>query len=192
MIICIQSPSRLLMMQDQKSLTRRWLSCSGWSKDRVSLVFSYKGCRFIQKGQWCAKVNILRLTVGYLNATINRKTRNTEPVMGTNGSSKTRQNPWVEWYGCGWGFWIVLEPNRTVFPDQIQTAGAFPGPVANTRSTPLTSPRLPKPSSEFTYVTALSFLPSTIDGWVLTPMSINYVIKVMSLYCVPIAIGNTW
>jgi len=70
MIVCIQSASRLLMMQDQKSLMRRWLSCSGWGKERVSLVFSYNRGRFIWKGQWCAKVNILRLTVGYLNATI--------------------------------------------------------------------------------------------------------------------------
>jgi len=103
MIICIQSPSRLLMMQDQKSLTRRWLSCSGWGKERVSLVFSYNGGRFIWKGQWCAKVSILRLTVGYLNATTYRKTRNTEPEIGTNGSSQTRQNLQVDGYGSGFG-----------------------------------------------------------------------------------------
>jgi len=59
------------------------------------------------------------------------------------------------------------------------------------RSTPLTILRLPKPVSEFTYITALSFLPSTIDGRVLTPMIINYVIKVMSSYCDTIAIGDT-
>jgi len=140
MIVCIQSPSRLLMMQDQKSLTRDWLSCSGWGKERVLLVFSDKGCRFIRKGQWCAKVNILRLTVGYLNATINRKTRNTEPEIGTDGSSQTRQNPRVDGYGSGFGpprrsgsgFGTVLEPNPTVFPVGTRTAGGLPGPVANT------------------------------------------------------------
>jgi hypothetical protein len=58
------------------------------------------------------------------------------------------------------------------------------------RLTPLTIQRLPKPVSEFTYVTALSSLPSTLDGQVLTPMSINYVIKVMSSYCDTIAVGN--
>jgi len=143
MIACIQSPSRLLMMQDQKSLTCRWLSCSGWGKEHVPLVFSYKGGRFIRKGQWCAKVNILRLTVGYLNATINRKTRNTEPEIGTDRSSQTRQIPWVDGYGsgfgpprrCGSGFWTVLEPNRTVFPVPTRTAGGLPGPVANTNHT---------------------------------------------------------
>jgi len=128
------------MMQDQKSLTRRWLSCSGWGMEHVALVFSYKGGWFIRKGQWCAKVNILRLTVGYLNATINRKTQNTEPEIGTDGSSQTRQNPRVDGYGsgfgpprrCGSGFWTVLEPNRNVFPVRTRTAGGLPGPVANT------------------------------------------------------------
>jgi len=140
MIICIQSPSRLLMMQDQNSLTRRWLSCSGWGKERVSLVFSYKGSRFIRKGQWCAKVNIVWLTVGYLNATIDRKSRNKEPEIETDGSSQTRQNPWVDGYGagfgpprlCGSGFWMVLDPNWTVFPVRTRTAGGLPRPVANT------------------------------------------------------------
>ena len=59
------------------------------------------------------------------------------------------------------------------------------------RSTPLTILRLPKPILEFTYVTASSSLPSTIDGRLLTPMSICYVLKVMSSYCDTIAIGDT-
>jgi len=147
MTVCIQSPSRLLMIQNQKSLTRRWLSCSGWGKEPVTLVFSYKGCRFIRKGQWCAKVNILRLIVGDLNATLNRKTRNTEPQIGTDGSSQTRQNPQVDGYGsgfgpprrCGSGFWTVLEPNQTGFPVRTRTAGGLPGPVANTATMTLFS-----------------------------------------------------
>jgi len=59
------------------------------------------------------------------------------------------------------------------------------------RSTPLTILRLPKPVSEFTYGTAFSSFPSTIDGRVLTPLRINYVIKVMSSYYDNIAIGDT-
>ena len=59
------------------------------------------------------------------------------------------------------------------------------------QSTPLTILGLPKPASEFTYVTATTFLPPTIDGRVLTAMSINYVIKVQSSYCDTIAIGDT-
>jgi hypothetical protein len=59
------------------------------------------------------------------------------------------------------------------------------------QSTPLTILRLSKPLSEYTNVTASSSLPSTIDGRDLTPMSINYVIKVMSSYGNTIAIGDT-
>jgi len=59
------------------------------------------------------------------------------------------------------------------------------------RFTPLTILRLPKPVSEFTYVTAFSSLPSTIDGRVLTPMRINYVIQLKRSYCDTITIGNT-
>jgi len=58
-------------------------------------------------------------------------------------------------------------------------------------STPFTILRLPKPVSEFAYLTAFKSMPSTIDGQVLTPMSINYVIKVMSSYCDTIANGDT-
>jgi len=58
-------------------------------------------------------------------------------------------------------------------------------------STPLTILRLPKFISEFTYVTASSSLPSTIDDWVVTPRSTNYVMKIMSSYCNEIAIGNS-
>jgi len=119
------------MIQQQKSFTRRWLSCSGWCRERVSLVFSYQGSQFIWKEQWRTLVNILRLAVGCLDSTINRKTRNTEPEFGTDRSRQTRQNPWVDGssqtrhnlqvdgYGSRFGlprrsrsgFWMVL--NRT-------------------------------------------------------------------------------
>jgi hypothetical protein len=51
--------------------------------------------------------------------------------------------------------------------------------------------RWQKPGSVFTYIPALSALHATIGGWVLTPRSINYVIKVTSLYSDTIAIGDT-
>jgi len=59
------------------------------------------------------------------------------------------------------------------------------------RSTLLSILRLPKPALEFTYVTASSSFASTIDSWVLTPRSINYMIKVMCSYCDTIAIGDS-
>jgi hypothetical protein len=96
---------------------------------RVSLDFSYNGGRYIRKEQWCANVNILQLTVGYVNATITKTPRNTELELGTDGSCQTWQNPQVDGYGSGFGpartcrsgFWTVLEPNRTVFPVRTRT-----------------------------------------------------------------------
>ena len=80
------------------------------------------------------------MTVGYLNATINRKAREWEPEIGTDKSIQIRHNPLVDRYGywfglqrsCGSGFWTVLEPNRTISAVQSQTASGLPEPVANT------------------------------------------------------------
>lgn len=102
-IVCIQSPSTIRMMQDQKSLTRGWRSCSGWGKVLVSAVFSYKGGQFIRKGQWCAEDSIVWLTVEYINAAMNRTIWNTEPVIGTEGSCQTQQNQQVDGYRSGFG-----------------------------------------------------------------------------------------
>jgi len=67
------------------------------------------------------------------------ETRNAEPEIGTDGSRQTRRNLRVDGYGSGFGppsvcrsgFWTVLELNRPVFAVQTRTAGALPGPVAN-------------------------------------------------------------
>jgi hypothetical protein len=81
----------------------------------------------------------LRLTIRYLNATINRKTRKIEPEIATDGSSQTRQNlrvdGYVSWF-CpprrgGWDFWTILEPNQIVIEVRTRTAGRSPGSVAN-------------------------------------------------------------
>jgi len=68
------------------------------------------------------------------------ETRNAEPEIGTDRSSKTRRNPRVDGYGSGFGpprisgsgFWTVLELNRPVFAGQTRIAGGLPEPVANT------------------------------------------------------------
>jgi len=139
MNVCTQFPLRIPKMQDQKSLTRCWLSFSGWGRGCVSLVFDYKGGQYIRKGQQYTNLNILRLAIGYLNATINRKTWKPEQAIGTDGSSQSQQNPWVDGYGSGvgppiwsWsGLWVDSELNWTVSPVWTQTAGGFPGPIAN-------------------------------------------------------------
>jgi len=103
MTLCIQLPPRLPKMQHQKSLTGHWLTCSGWGREPVSLVFSYKGDWSNQKEQWHTKVNILQLAIGYLNATTYRKTWNTEPEIATDRSILAPQRPMVDQYGSGFG-----------------------------------------------------------------------------------------
>jgi len=83
---------------------------------------------------------MLPLRVGYLNATMNRTTRNADQEIGPDMSSQTRRNPWVGWYECrfglprcsGSGFWMGLELNQPVVPVGTRTAGRLPGPVTNT------------------------------------------------------------
>ena len=140
MNICNPWPLRLPKMQDQKSLTLHWRSFPGWCRECLSSFFDYKGGHYIQKEHQGTIINILRLIVGYLNATIHRTTRNAELEIGPTGSSKTRRNPRVDRNGAGFwlprscrlGFWTVMEMNRTIFPVQTQTTGGLPGPVANT------------------------------------------------------------
>jgi hypothetical protein len=139
MNVCIQFPLRLPKMQDQYSLTRRWLSVSGLLRECFSLVFDDKGWQYIRKGQWYTDVNIFQLAIEWLSATITRKTRKPEPEIGTNRSSQTPRTRWVDWYGSGFclrrcstlGFWTGLEPNWTVLAVGTRSAGGLPGPVAN-------------------------------------------------------------
>ena len=137
---CNQAPLRLPKVQDHQLLTLQSRSFSGWGREHLSTCSLYKGCQYIRQWQCCTIVKILQLTVGYQNATINRKTRNAELEIRPNRSSQTWYNPQVNGYGArfgppkgsGSGFWTVLEPNRTVVLVQTWTAGGLPGPVANT------------------------------------------------------------
>ena len=140
MNICIQLPLILPRMQDQKSLTRRWLSFSEWGTECVSLVFGYKGSQYIRKGQRYTNVNILQLAVGCLNGTINRKAQIPEPEIATARLSETHEIPRVDRHGCGFGpprcsgsgFCTGLEQNWMAFAVRTWTADGLPGPIANT------------------------------------------------------------
>jgi len=118
-----------------------WRSHSSWGREHLSTCLRYIECQYIRNWQCCTVVNILQSTVGYLNATTNRKTRNTEPEIGPNGYYQTWWKPRVAGYGARFGppiwsrscFWMVLEPNKTVFLVQTRIAGGIPGPFANTR-----------------------------------------------------------
>jgi len=103
MTICNQWPLRLPKMQDQKALMLRWHSFPGWGREHVSPFFEYKGGQYIQKEQQRTIVNILRLWVGYLNATIHRTTWNAEPEIGPDRSSQTLAKPSGGWvHGWVW------------------------------------------------------------------------------------------
>jgi len=75
-------------------------------------------------------VKILQLTVEYLSATKNRKTRNAEPDIVTDWSSHTGHTPRLDRYGSrfvpprlsGSGCWPGLKPNRPVLAGQTWTA----------------------------------------------------------------------
>jgi len=127
-------------MQHHQLLTLHWHSLSGWGRERLSPWLLYKGCQYIRTWQCSTIVIILQLTLGYLNATIKRMTRNAQPEIGTNESSPTQQNPRVDRYrsgigppgGSSSGFSTGLKPNRHVCTVRTRTAGGLPGPVANT------------------------------------------------------------
>jgi len=140
MTSCNQCPLWLPRMRDIQLLRLHWCSFPGWGRERLSTYFNHKGGQFIQKEHQCTMVNILRLTVRYLNVTINRTTRNAKPEIGPEGSRQTQWILRVDGYGAGFGqprssgsvFWTVPEPNWTVFPVQTRPAGRSPRPVGNT------------------------------------------------------------
>ena len=127
-------------MQDHPLLTLHWRSFSEWGRERLSTCFLYKGCEYIRKWQCHTLVNILQFTVGYKNASTNRKIWNSEPEIGTGGASQTRLNRLVDGSGSrfgppratGLGFWTALQLNQHIFTVQTRTSGGLPWSVANT------------------------------------------------------------
>jgi len=69
----------------------------------VSVHFGHEGGQYIQNAQRCPKVNILQLTVPYLNAMINSETQNAELEIATDESSQTKLQPMVDGYGSAFG-----------------------------------------------------------------------------------------
>jgi len=137
---CDQAPLRSPKMQDHQLLTLHWRLFSGWGREHLSTCLLYTGCQYIRKWQCSTIVNILQLTVRYLNATINIKTQNVEPEIEPNGCSWMRRNLRVDGYAAGFGpprssrasLWTVPDLNWTVFLVQTRTTGGLPGRVGNT------------------------------------------------------------
>ena len=140
MAVCKLSPVRLPRIHDQQLLTLCWRSFSRWLSEHVFVCFDHYGDQYNKKRLQRTKVKILWLTVEYPNATIDRKTWKAELDIGTDRSSQTWQNPWVDWYWSGFGppwgnrlgFWTGLEPNRSIVEVQTRTAGRLPGLIADT------------------------------------------------------------
>jgi len=142
MTICNECPLWLPRMQDLKSLTLRWRSFPWWGKLHFSTYFNHKGGQYIQKEHRRTIVNISRLTVRYLNVTMNRTTRNARPEIGPHGSSHTRRNPRVDGYRARYGptrsSGSVFEPfwNRTelVFLSQQEPLAGHLDPLVTVAS----------------------------------------------------------
>jgi len=190
MNVCIQLPLRLLKIQDQKSLTHRWLSFSEWCQERVSLVFHSTSGQDIRPGQWYTIVNILQLAERYLNATIKRKTRKLELEIGTDRSSQSWQTLTVDGYGsrfgpprCGMsGFCTGFKQNQMVLVVGIRTTGGLPGPIANTISE---CTKVYKFHQHFKPFNLLCRDLSHIDIWCWLIYQLYWCIKFLSLLFVP-------
>jgi len=144
---CDQAPHILPKMQDQISLTLCWCSVDAVLTVIFRMWLGAWVCAFctsrrLIRRKWTVTYQCQYFTISSSISECNHKceTRNTEPEIGTDGSSQTRRNPWVNGYGSrfgparvsGSGFWTGLEPNQPVFAVQTWTAGMLPWPVANT------------------------------------------------------------
>jgi len=112
----VQTNPFLAQWQPQLSISLFWTSyltnnarrkivhsTSGCSREHVAPCFDYKGSQWNKYREWCTKVNILHITVTYLTATINRKTRKRQPESGTDGFSQTQKNLPLDGYRYGFG-----------------------------------------------------------------------------------------
>jgi len=132
--------------QDQKLVTLHWHLFLIWGREPVSLWFDYKGSQYVQRRSCGTEVNILRLSVGFLNVTRNRNTLNAEPEIWTNQSGHTLQNPWVDRSEnrfrlprcSGLDVWMGHGSNLTIFVVHTPTTGNILCPIANT--TPAVTP----------------------------------------------------
>ena len=101
-----QAPIILLKMQDQISLTLCWHSVdalltlcwrsfSGCGWPREYPYFAHQGGLYAKNEPWLTNVNTLRLTVAYLNATINVKPKTQNRRLNPTGLVKPGETCWL-------------------------------------------------------------------------------------------------
>jgi len=135
MAMCNLSPPRLPKIHDQHSLTLRWRWFSGCGSALVCVHFDHQGGQCIENKLWCTNINILRLSVEYLNATINVKPKMLNRRLEPTGLAKLGKTRGLTGTGLVWpakkqqigllcSFWPGPGPSV-----QFQ-----PGTVANTKN----------------------------------------------------------
>ena len=101
MDVCDQAPLIILKMQDQISLTLCWRSFSGCGWECEYACLAHQGGWHVENQPWRTNVNILRLTVAYLNATINGKPETQMLRLEPTGLAKPGENSWFAGTGPG-------------------------------------------------------------------------------------------
>jgi len=148
-----QCPLWLPRMQDLTSLTLFWRSFPGWGRERLSIYFDHKGGQFIQKEHRCTIVDILQLTVRYLNANTNRKPDIQSQRLEPTGSTKPGETRGLrdmvpaldcrEAAGrCFGRFWIRTKPFFTPTPGPL---AGYPEPLLTLPINLWVSPCLRRP-----------------------------------------------
>jgi len=95
MTVCNLSPPWLPKIHDQQSLTLHSCTFSACGRVRVSVHIDHKGGQYIENKPWCTNVNNLRLSVAYMNATMNVKPKMQNQWLEPSGLAKHAQTPWL-------------------------------------------------------------------------------------------------
>ena len=123
-------------MQDLKSLMLCWRSLSGCGRACVYIRFDHWGGQYIENGLWRTEVNVLRLTVTYLHATINMKLQMQNRKLEPTGLAKPSETPRLMGTGPGlnceesadWGFGWLWNQTDTFFRSKPGPLAGYPDP----------------------------------------------------------------
>jgi len=131
MDVCDHAPLILPKMLDQISLMLCWRSFSGCGWACEDSCFPHQGGWYIENEPWRTNVNIFRLTVAYLNATINVKPKTQNRRLEPTGVAKAGETRGLTGTGPGLA---CQDPAGKVFGRFWNRTDPFlwfkPGPLA--------------------------------------------------------------